>query len=62
MEISLDLLSKNRSILGFCYNRGVATVEHKKTKEQHPVVFHEIDLGFIVATVTITIWSRLKED
>ena len=62
MEISLDLLSKNRSIFGIGYNRGVATVEHKKTKEKHPVIFHEIDFGFIIATLTITFWSKVKEE
>lgn len=61
MEVSLDLLSKNRSILGLCYNRGFAKVENKKTGETHPVIFHEIDLGFIIATLTITIWSKMKE-
>lgn len=62
MELSLDILSKNRSIFGICYNRGIATVEHKKTKETHPVVFHEIDFGIIIATLTLTIWTKIKKD
>jgi hypothetical protein len=50
MSIQLEILSKDRALLGFSYNRGSAMSKNK------PVIFHEIGIGILVINFYITFY------
>lgn len=56
MHLRIELLSGDRSLFGFVYNRGKATLNESNQK----VIFHEIGVGFILASIFITFFDRNK--
>ena len=50
MELHIEIFSKNRSLLGFSYNRGGAEIKNKK------VIFHEFGIGVLILNIYITFY------
>ena len=50
MDIYVQVLSRDKSLIGFSYNRGKAKVKDKD------VIFHEFGIGFIIVSLYITVY------
>ena len=55
MNISIEALSMDRALLGFCYNRGSAAVK-KKDGNVKEVTFHEFGIGLLLLQIHITFY------
>lgn len=56
MHLRIEFLSLDRSLFGFIYNRGKATLNENNQK----VIFHEIGVGIILCSVFITFFDKSK--
>ena len=56
MHLRIEFLSLDRSLFGFIYNRGKATLNENNQK----VIFHEIGVGIILCSVFITLFDKSK--
>lgn len=54
MDISIEILSRDRSLLGFCYNRGTGLV--KKKEETKEVTFYEFGIGLLFIQIHLTFY------
>lgn len=51
MDITIEILSKDRALLGFCYNRGSGSL-----KDGKEVTFHEFGIGLLLLQIHLTIY------
>ena len=53
MEVRIELMSLNRSLLGFCYMKGDIITDEGKEK-----IFHEYAIGLLFINIMFTFYEK----